>query len=178
MKCLILDQELINQLSIIHNNKYTYIKKEGSYLYIVCPIHGEFKQRMDHHKKGHDCKKCSAIKAGKLLLRSIEEIIEEAKEIHKDKNYDYSLNTKDLKAKDKMSIICPIHGLFKQCYDHHLRYGGCPKCSQKRGDDLKRKTTPIFIEESNIVHNNRYIYTKVDYIQNKQKVCITCPIHR
>ena len=53
MNCLPLNRELINELSIIHNNKYKYLKKEGSYLYILCPIHGEFKQRLDHHKNGH-----------------------------------------------------------------------------------------------------------------------------
>lgn len=42
---------------------------------------------------------------------------------------------------------------------------------------MKRKTKEEFIEESNIIHNNKYNYSKVEYINNKTKVCIICPEH-
>ena len=32
------------------------------------------------------------------------------------------------KIKNKYSIICPVHGEFKQSIFHHLR-GGCNKCA-------------------------------------------------
>ena len=35
----------------------------------------------------------------------------------------------------------------------------------------------IFINKSNIVHNNKYDYTKTIYVSSKAKVIITCPIH-
>lgn len=35
----------------------------------------------------------------------------------------------------------------------------------------------IFIDRSNIVHCNKYDYSKVDYITSKKKVEIICPIH-
>ena len=35
----------------------------------------------------------------------------------------------------------------------------------------------IFIERSNKVHNNKYDYSKVEYINQRTKVIITCPIH-
>ena len=35
-------------------------------------------------------------------------------------------------------------------------------------------TTPMFIEKANQVHNNIYDYSKVEYINNKTKVCIIC----
>ena len=177
MNYLTLNQKLIDDLSSIHNNKYNYIKKEGRYLYIECPIHGVFKQRMDHHKNGHECKKCSTSTSSLVRLRPIKEIISLAKEIHKDENYDYSLNTKDIKAKEKLIIICPVHGKFNQSYDHHLRGAKCPQCSQINGNNLKRKNTETFIKEANIKHNFIYTYLKTDYIHNKQKVIITCPVH-
>ena len=35
----------------------------------------------------------------------------------------------------------------------------------------------LFIEESNIIHNNKYIYSKTDYITVNDKVIITCKEH-
>jgi|694.fasta_scaffold00478_35 hypothetical protein len=52
--------------------------------------------------------------------------INQAKEIHGD-TYNYSkLNYKNQEI--KISIICPIHGEFKQTTNLHLVGGGCPKC--------------------------------------------------
>lgn len=42
---------------------------------------------------------------------------------------------------------------------------------------MKRKTKDEFIIESNIIHNNKYDYSKVEYKNNKTKVCIICPEH-
>ena len=41
----------------------------------------------------------------------------------------------------------------------------------------KRKTTEQFIKESEKVHNGKYNYSKVEYIDSKTKVCIICPEH-
>lgn len=41
----------------------------------------------------------------------------------------------------------------------------------------KAKTNNEFISEANNVHDNYYEYGGVDYINNKTKVCITCPKH-
>lgn len=49
--------------SIVHNNKYDYSKviynnSQGE-VEIICPIHGEFNQRVDSHRQGNGCIKCS-----------------------------------------------------------------------------------------------------------------------
>jgi len=41
----------------------------------------------------------------------------------------------------------------------------------------KRKTTQEFITQAKKVHNDKYDYSLVDYINNKVKVKIICPIH-
>lgn len=41
----------------------------------------------------------------------------------------------------------------------------------------KRKTVEDFISVASIIHNNKYFYDKVNYINNTTKVLITCPIH-
>lgn len=37
--------------------------------------------------------------------------------------------------------------------------------------------TDDFIKKSNKVHNNKFIYDKTEYINNKTHVIITCPVH-
>ena len=41
----------------------------------------------------------------------------------------------------------------------------------------KKKTKEEFIKEADIIHNYKYNYSKVNYINNKTKVCIICPEH-
>ena len=41
----------------------------------------------------------------------------------------------------------------------------------------KKLTIEEFINRSNITHNNKYDYSKVEYKDNRTKVCIICPIH-
>ena len=40
-----------------------------------------------------------------------------------------------------------------------------------------RKTTESFINDAIRVHTNKYDYSKVNYVNNRTKVCIICPEH-
>jgi len=42
---------------------------------------------------------------------------------------------------------------------------------------MKKLTTEIFIERAKKVHKEKYDYSRVEYINNKTKICIICPIH-
>ena len=42
---------------------------------------------------------------------------------------------------------------------------------------MKKITTEEFINRARKVHGNKYDYSKVEYINNKTKVCIVCPEH-
>lgn len=42
---------------------------------------------------------------------------------------------------------------------------------------MARKTTEQFIEDARQVHGVKYNYDKVEYVNNRNKVIITCPIH-
>ena len=85
--------------------------------------------------------------------------------------YDYS-KTFYIKLKSRVIITCLVHGDFEQTPDNHLLGKGCAKCSGN-----KKLTTEEFIEQSKKVHNNRYDYSKVNYINNHTKVIIICPVH-
>ena len=81
--------------------------------------------------------------------------------------YDYS-KTVYTKAKEKVCIICPVHGEFWQKADKHMNEGcGCPKCSK-----TFQYTTESFIEAARKVHGDLYDYSKVEYVNNRTKVCI------
>ena len=41
----------------------------------------------------------------------------------------------------------------------------------------KKISKEEFIARSNNIHNNKYDYSKVEYVNNKTKVCIICPKH-
>jgi hypothetical protein len=105
---------------------------------------------------------------------STDEFIKKAREIHGDK-YDYSkVEYED--NKKNVYIIChkkdkngKEHGEFFQQALTHLRGFGCPKCSNNY-----RKNTEEFIDEAKKVHGNKYDYSKVEYKNNKTKICIIC----
>ncbi len=98
------------------------------------------------------------------------QFIERAKIIHCNK-YDYS-KTIYIDSTKKVCIICPIHGEFYQMPFHHLSKHGCPKCV----NNIKN-TTEEFIQKAKEIHGDKYDYSKVNYVDNKTKVCIICPIH-
>lgn len=41
----------------------------------------------------------------------------------------------------------------------------------------RKLTTEEFIERAKKIHNDKYNYSKVNYIDAHTKVCIVCPIH-
>ena len=90
--------------------------------------------------------------------------------MHKDR-YDYSLVIYKGGHK-KIKIICKEHGEFQQTPVNHLKPNNCPKCSK-----VYKPTTEEFINQCNLIHNNKYDYSKVDYVNNQKKICIICSTH-
>lgn len=103
------------------------------------------------------------------------EFIEKAIKKHGNK-YDYS-NAEYVNATTKVCITCPVHGEFWMQPNNHLSGQGCPKCGKLSRIKKRAKSAEQFIEEAKNVHGNRYDYSKVDYINDKTKVCIICPEH-
>ena len=165
-----LTQEIfINRTNQRHNNKYDYSKvtytTSRNFVTIICPIHGEFFQTADSHLAGHGCEECSGSK--KLTT---EKFIAKCRKIHGDLyNYD---KVNYVNATKKVTIICRIHGDFEQIASLHSKGGNCPSCTGH-----SHRTTAHFIENALKIHNNTYIYDKVDYVNVKMKVTIICRIH-
>jgi hypothetical protein len=120
-----------------------------------------------------------------------EEWKQRAIEVHGDKyNYDKVIYTKH---DQKVIIKCnTCNNEFSQIAGSHLCKHGCKICGNKRSKDTIEKyrnnsikynkdnlqnRKNIFIEKSKIIHNNFYTYEKVNFIDSRNKVIITCPKH-
>ena len=167
-------ENFIKEAKAVHGDKYDYSKvnyiNARTKVCIICPIHGEFWQIPNDHIRGVGCPKCKNEFLKNIKRLTTSQFIEKAKEIHGDK-YDYS-KANYIDSKTKICIICPIHGEFWQIPNVHINGHGCPKCSHRYA-----YTTEEFIEKAKEIHGDKYDYSKVEYVNNKTKVCIICPIH-
>jgi len=163
-------EEIIIQANKTHNNKYDYskviYKNKSTNVNIICPIHGDFFMTFKNHiLHSQNCPKCA-----KRSLTE-QEFIEKANKIHNNK-FDYSkVIYKGII--NPITIICPIHGKIEQFPYEHLRNKfGCGLCSKMNIIPLEN-----LIIQANIIHNNKYDYSKVNLITKGRKVVFTCPIH-
>jgi len=104
-----------------------------------------------------------------------EEFIAKAKLIHGDK-YDYN-KTIYINSRTKLTIICPIHGEFLQEANSHIQGKGCDFCGVISMANFSRKSKEEFITKAKIIHEDRYDYSLVQYINGRTKVKIICPKH-
>lgn len=62
------NDEFIERANFIHQQKYDYsfvkYKNDKTIVKIICPIHGEFKQKPMNHLQGCGCQKCKAENSG------------------------------------------------------------------------------------------------------------------
>lgn len=169
-------EEYIQEVDEIHNHKYIYAKTHyvdsHTKITVTCPIHGDFEILATNHLSGDGCPLCS--KSPRYTTETWK-IAAREKQGYK---YDYSkVNYKN--SQTKICIICHEkdefgreHGEFWQEPASHLMGCGCPKCAKRYP-----YTSEEFAEKAGLIHNHKYIYTKVNYIDNKTNVCIICPEH-
>lgn len=162
-------EEFIKRSNLLHNNTYNYSKvnyiNSSSKVEIVCKEHGSFFQQAGNHLNGQHCPSCAP-----NLKHTDETFILKANKIHGN-TYDYS-KVRYKGNKNKVTIVCKIHGDFQQTPNSHFHGRGCPICAgQVKG------TTSSFIYKAIKIHGNLYDYSKVVYTTNKDKVIITCKIH-
>lgn len=152
----------------VHGDKYDYRKTghEGNnrgVVTITCRTHGDFKQRVNDHLNGFGCPICGGTK--KLTTN---DFIERARRVHGDK-YDYR-EAKYISNKDKVTIICPVHGPFRQIAKSHMEGRGCERCptftsaaEQDLADFVQSLGVPV-------VQNDRTL------LKGKE-LDIVCPLH-
>lgn len=156
----------------VHGNRYNYDKviytTMTEKVEIGCLKHGSFwQQPVAHSIYGTNCPKC-VIENGRTTN---EMFINRCIKIHNNK-YTYG-NTNYTKLTDIIEIECPEHGSFNQLARTHISGSGCIECAK----DRTTKTTDAFIKESIEIFGFKYLYDKVNYINNKTPVIITCKRH-
>ena len=172
-------EELVNDGTKIHNGKYSYPQQEIKYFYddciITCPIHGDFKQKINNHiNDSYGCPKCALDSLHKSKKYSINDI----KLLLNDKtNISYNINSY-VNMNTPMEFTCnTCNNTFKRPLTVFLNENDtCPYCN-KLNSNKRFKTTEEFIDEANKVHNNYYDYSVTKYIRSNDYVDVICPEH-
>lgn len=173
-----LDQFISDAINI-HGSKYNYSLavyiNTKTKIKIICPIHETFEQIPSSHLNGNGCSRCAAQAMHDLYVMPLDEFLERAKLAHGDK-FNYS-KVKYINSGSKIEIICKNHGSFLQVPWSHLKGNGCAKCQYENNSIIFTKTLQEFIDDSIVIHGNKYDYTKSIYIDDRTKVEIICKEH-
>jgi hypothetical protein len=163
----------LQQAKIVHGNKFAYYPdsfvSSSKKMKIECSEHGYFWQSPDNHiRKEQGCPDC----AGNKPI-SLKKFITASNIIH-NYFYDYSLITEINGIHNKVNIICPDHGIFKQSASSHMNGGcGCADCAKN-----KKLSVDVFKKRANIVHESRYDYSNVtQFINIHDLISIICIDH-
>jgi ssDNA-binding Zn-finger/Zn-ribbon topoisomerase 1 len=184
-------REFGEQGIVKYGEKFDYSKVEyvnaWTPVLIGCPSHGEFTQTpaAHLHNTTYGCPQCASDDAGNRGRgprgprpqdrSNTAEFIERALAKHKGK-YDYSL-VEYTASKEKVTIVCKVHGPFKQDATGHLSGSGCPKCRYENNSASQRQSVESFLARARAVHGNKYDYSKVEYKTARLPVTIICPVH-
>ena len=96
--------------------------------------------------------------------------------VHGDK-YDYT-ESEYVDARTKTKIKCKKHNIvFEMTPDNHRRGEGCPICRYEKTAEKNRQTVEEFIKKATEIHNGKYDYSRIKYVNNRTKVEIVCPEH-
>lgn len=133
-------KEFVERLSKTHPNLEVLSEYQGKdkKITVRCKIHDYTYDTTPHRLvQGMNCKYCYNDRRGKTIKNDIELIKESIKRVHGDK-YQYPYLDSEYKTnKSKLTIICPIHGEFKQSYNKHIsRQQGCPYCDESHNERL------------------------------------------
>lgn len=164
-------ESFIQKAREVHGEKYSYYLVEYSGTHskvtIICEKHGIFEQTPAAHLSEQGCLGCAGVKK-----HTDDSFITLAREVHGENRYRYELVVYT-GNKNKIIIICPEHGDFKQKPADHLNGKGCPGCSGNT-----KHTSQLFSQKAKQIHGeNRYKYELVEYKNNSEKVKIVCHEH-
>jgi len=172
-------EKFLKKAKEIHGDKYDYSKvtsyEKNKIVTITCPKHGDFTKKASYHiYENRGCPKCSKKNTDKGNLTTDEFIIK-AIGVHGNM-YNYT-KTNYTNKRTNVTIICKIHGVFKQLPLNHTTGRGCPKCGTEKQASKITMTQEDYIKKAKEVHGDRYDYSKIVYKAMRYKVLIICKIH-
>ncbi len=133
----------------LYNYEYEYLtlyktrKSKIKIKHILC--NNIFYMTPDDHLSNHGCPNCY----GKFK-KSFNDLADQSNKIHNNKYTYVESNFKNIK--EKICIICTVHGEFMQSFDNHIHsMQGCPKCNSSKGElfirTILKKYNIKFIEQ-------------------------------
>lgn len=173
-------EEFVNELKETHPNLTvlgTYVG-DKKYVEVKCNIHDyTFMTKPNWLHHGANCQKCYDDRRGATLKKTASQLLLDLRKVHGYRyNYPY-LKEEYKNNKSKITIVCPIHGEFKQTMNCHLRGQGCAQCADVQNGLNKRLSTYEFIEKARKKHGNKYDYSSVEYQTYNIPVTIICKDH-
>lgn len=157
-----------DQANKVHNHSYDYNDVVYTHMttkvLIKCKNNHIFKQTPFNHLKGRGCSLCNNRKVFKHTSKTF---IEEAKQIHKNETYNYSL-VEYINNNTRIKIICKFHGEFEQLPRAHLSGRGCVECNSKCGFSKS-----AFIKNSNSLPCTFYVLHCFNEDEEFYKIGIT-----
>lgn len=169
----------IEEMQKLIGEKYKVISYKGSRKPVVlnCPIHGEFKKRIDHIRDKIGTELCPKCQKEKERIEKFKEFEKLGKQIH-DNKYAYHLES-FTKMSAPTTITCPTHGNFSQIAENHIwAKQGCPKCADERKKGKYKYSREEIVEMCKNVHGDKYIYDDIIFQGMKSKILnIKCPKH-
>lgn len=76
-----------------------------------------------------------------------------------------------------VAIVCKKHGEFAQKPNNHLFGAGCPVCAMSVKTEKLSDDRESFVKKSEEKLGNKYTYERVDYVNSKTPVIVTCSQH-
>ena len=171
----------IKKATEIYGDKYDYsitdyvhsLKKVS----IICRTHGPFEINPSNHINNRQgCPKCGFESRKNLSRKGLNSFLNELCNKKNYDQYDFSRVTSfENRNYSTIECVCKRHGVYYTNPRSVLRsnFFGCRSCKIE-GD---RYDNSKFIEISKKLHNNYYIYDKVNYIKSHEDIIITCPKH-
>lgn len=167
-------ESFIEKARLVHGDRFDYSKvvyvRSNQKVIIICRIHGEFMQMPAEHLVGKKCAECAP-----NYKMDTARFIEKAQFKWGDR-YDYS-QVDFTGGKEKVTIICRIHGPFDQQATSHLQMNGCPRCGFDATAKSKVKDTNHFVAKSELIHGKTYDYSRAVYVTRETPVTIICRKH-
>lgn len=187
-------EDFIKESVSIHDNKYDYSKVEWKGIKekvtIICPIHGEFRQKPLYHTGeikgvGKGCRRCASVSQAenrKSVALTTEQFIDKSMEMHGGR-FDYSKAVYK-NNNTKVEIRCPDHGWFTIEPKNHYKKNGCFQCAREvtGKSNSKYKNLEGLLKDFYTVHIDKYDYSKITlpekgWFKIDNKVPIVCKEH-
>lgn len=160
---------------------YRYIEESWSGINedidFICPKHGlKSMPAQSHLRSPTGCFDCSKELNSINSRLTQDDFIAWSTAIHNGK-YDYS-RTVYTKGREKVEIICPVHGPFFQLGESHVEGKGCKKCAVvENGRRRKKRSEVSFWEQVRAVHGDTYDFSKSVYTGIFESITVGCLIH-